>query len=127
MKCPNCGADIKHDTAICQYCGTSTGYRPEKQEKSYNVNVSIPSSEKESTNKTLKTIALLLMVLSLASTAITIIPLFWMLPMIIYYSSRIKQNKDVSLAFKILTLVLVNAIAGIIMLCIKDPKKDNAN
>lgn len=54
--------------------------------------------------------------------AFAMIPLLWQIPMTIYYIVRTSQKQDVSVAFKICTLIFVNLLAGIFMLC--DTKKD---
>lgn len=52
-------------------------------------------------------------------------PLFllWAVPMTVYYMYRtLYKEQNVSVAFKVCTLLFVNMIAGIVMLC--DYKRD---
>ena len=50
------------------------------------------------------------------------IPLIWMLPMTIITFKRFKEGKPLGTAFKVLTLLFVNIIAGVCMLCLKNDK-----
>lgn len=51
---------------------------------------------------------------------VAIIPLLWQIPMTVYYIVRTVNKKDVSVAFKVCTLIFVNLLAGIFMLCDND-------
>lgn len=48
---------------------------------------------------------------------IVLIPLIWIIPMTIHYCKMVNIKQNVCLAFKICTLIFVNFIAGILMLC----------
>ena len=46
-----------------------------------------------------------------------LVPLLWAVPMTLHYCRCVKQNQPVGVVFKVCTLLFVNLIAGIIMLC----------
>lgn len=57
------------------------------------------------------------MIISTVVYGLYIIPLAWCLPMTISYSKKIKNGEPVSTGFKVCTLLFVNLIADILMLC----------
>ena len=63
------------------------------------------------------------MIFATVIQGVYLIPLLWCIPMTVSYSNRIKKNKPVSTGFKVCVLLFVNWIAGILMLCDKEPKK----
>ncbi len=68
----------------------------------------------------MKTAAKVLMILSTIVCGFAVIPLAWMIPMTVHYSRCIKQGRKVTTGFKVCTLLFVNTISGILMLCDKD-------
>lgn len=68
----------------------------------------------------LTTAAKVFMIISTVVMGLYIIPLAWCLPMTISYFNKVKYNQPVSTAFKICSLLFVNTIAGILMLCDKE-------
>lgn len=90
------------EAVICPQCGCSTGYQAPQPKKH---------------NNGLRIAAKTLMIISTVWLGIFIIPLIWCLPMTIAYSAKIKTNEEVGVGFKICTLLFVNVIAGILMLC----------
>lgn len=74
-------------------------------------------------NKGLITAIKIFMIIScVASVSAYCIPLIWMLPMTIIAFKRFKEGKPLGTAFKVLTLLFVNVIAGVCMLCLKNDK-----
>ena len=102
--CTICGAELHDEAVICPKCGCACA----KETK--------PSTQ-SSDSLTLKTIAKIFMILSCVVFGFYLIPLCWMVPMTVHYSNAIKEKKPVSLGFKICSLLFVNFIAGILMLC----------
>ena len=68
----------------------------------------------------IKIAAKVFMVISCVVMGLWIITLAWTIPMTSSYSRKINNNEPVSIGFKICTLLFVNVIAGILMLCSKD-------
>lgn len=105
--CVKCGNELADDAVICPKCGCAT--------ELYNA-----SESKENNDKALKKIALIFMIISTVGGGLALIPLIWMLPMTLSYSKKIKNEESVSMGFKVCTLLFVNMIPGILMLCAKD-------
>ena len=102
MFCKNCGKEIDDKAVICPNCGCST----EKELEATNSN-----------SDTLKMITKIFMIIGCVVTGIYLIPLCWTIPMTLHYFKCVKENRPVGVAFKICSLLFVNLIAGILMLC----------
>ncbi len=60
--------------------------------------------------------------LSTVVYGIWIIPLCWCIPMTVYVYKYYKGTKDLGVGFKICTLLFVNMIGGILLLCTEADK-----
>lgn len=108
--CIRCGNEISDNDVICSKCGCDVDY-----------NKNINSQEKKGNQiNALKKVALAFMICSIVGSAFAIIPLAWIIPMTISYNNKIKNGENVSTGFKVCTLLFVNLIAGILMLCDQD-------
>lgn len=66
----------------------------------------------------LKTVAKAFLIVGcVASVFSFLIPLCWTIPMTVYYWRAVSERRRVGLGFKICTLLFVNTVAGILMLC----------
>lgn len=101
--CQYCGQQLSEEAVICPKCGCATG---------------VPFPNQRSSG--LKTATKVFMILSCIAGAIYLFPLCWVLPMTIVYFRRTSQGIPMSVAFKVCTLIFVNLIAGILMLCDND-------
>ncbi len=52
-------------------------------------------------------------------SVIYLIPLAWAIPMTVHYWKAVKNNRPVGTAFKVCTLLFINTVSGILMLCDK--------
>ncbi len=128
--CQHCGAEIEDDAVICVHCGCATN----------------DGKEKSANKSNLGKIALIFMILGCVGTPLSVLsqvldllssntviaiigivcgllPLAWCIPMTIIYSRKLKNNESVGTGFKICTLLFVNIIAGILMLCMPSDNK----
>ena len=105
--CTHCGKELADAAAICPGCGCATGDVPLKPEA-------------DSDSYVLRLIAKILMVLTCVATGFFLIPLCWTVPMTVKYWRAVDRGTPVSVAFKVCTLIFVNTIAGILMLCDND-------
>ena len=130
MYCVHCGKEINENAVICPNCGVPT-------DKYY-------AGNKKSDNKGLQTAAKVFLIISCIGIGLLfligfiafmavgmffgagaivcvsflyLIPLAWCLPMTIHYFKATKNNEKVGTGFKVCTLLFVNLIAGILMLC----------
>ena len=105
MFCTNCGNELNEKAVICPNCGVPTD--------NY-VGVNKNSREKEGLRIAIK----VLMIISCVSSVFSfLIPLAWCLPMTLHYNKTVNNGEKVGMRFKVCTLIFVNTIAGILMLC----------
>ena len=64
--------------------------------------------------------AKIFMIISTVVLGFYLIPLAWCIPMTISYFKKVQNNEPVSTGFKVCSLLFVNTVAGILMLCDKD-------
>lgn len=102
--CKNCGAQLIDEAVVCPECGCAAEKIVVKEESS-----------------TLKTVAKIFMILGCISSAWAfLIPLCWTIPMTVHYFKAVESKQPVGTGFKVCSLLFVNLIAGIIMLCDKN-------
>ena len=106
--CVKCGAEMFDDAVICVKCGC-----PVKNDA---------MAQTEQTRSGITTAAKVFMIISTVYMAVFTfgIALAWCLPMILSYSNKRKRGERVGTGFKICTLLFVNMIAGVLMLCEED-------
>ncbi|MBP3196775.1 MAG: zinc-ribbon domain-containing protein [Butyrivibrio sp.] len=135
--CSNCGTDVKNlaDNSNVNngafsgnqnaennqvqgfYYDPGKQYDNQAQNQYYNGN----GAPAATNNSGLKTAIKVFLVLSCVSSIwFVFIPLCWMLPMTIVAFKKMNNNQPLGLGFKICTLIFVNMIAGILMLCMND-------
>jgi len=107
--CSQCGSQFADDVAVCTNCGASLEV----------AQAEVVQAEPAPASA-LTTLAKVFMIIGTVASGMCIIPLAWCLPMTISYFKKIKENKPVSVGFKVCTLLFVSVLAGIFMLCDKD-------
>ena len=110
--CVKCGKQIDDEAVICIHCGRMIGNLAFETQPA-----TVATGVKSATG--LQTAAKIFMILSTVLTSIFTfgIALAWCLPMTLSYCKRTENNLPVSTGFKVCTLLFVNTIAGILMLC----------
>ena len=124
--CTKCGSEIADEAVICPKCGCAVD----------NVKTTASGSG-------IKTATKVFLILSCVSSCImTLIyficamvalangsgglfftylflslPALWIIPMTVNYFSKVKKGEAVGVGFKVCTLIFVNIVAGILMLC----------
>lgn len=119
--CSKCGAELLDEAVMCPKCGAEQETIQKPQQSS----------------QTLLTVAIAFMIITCVATAltsiiffldsstilvgvITLIPLAWCIPMT-NHVRRCKENYiPIGVGFKICTLLFVNTISGILLLCYRD-------
>ena len=110
--CSVCGKELNDDASYCDKCGARTS-DVGANDVTRNENGTVVAKHDE----TLSLVAKILMILSCIGGAIALIPLAWCIPMTVSYWRAVEENRPVSTGFKVCTLIFVNIIAGILMLC----------
>ena len=105
--CSHCGKAMEDNATVCPGCGE--GNEPQ-----------VYSAPREPKESGLSTAAKVFMIISTVAMGLWIIPLAWCLPMTISYCNKIKRGEPIGVGFKICTLLFVNMIAGVLMLCDAD-------
>lgn len=106
--CQHCGAQLLDEAVICPSCGCP-----------------VETRQSLSDQKIIRTIAKVFMLLSCIGCGFFIIPLLWMIPMTVHYWKSVDNNTPVTLGFKICSLIFVNPISGVLMLCDTEEKQNN--
>lgn len=106
--CPNCGTQLPESYSFCPNCGAAVYLQNNEYEQPIG------------SNSALSSVAKAFMIVGTVFMGFYLIPLLWCLPMTIHYFDATKNNQTVSTGFKVCTLLFVNTIAGILMLCDKE-------
>ena len=111
--CVKCGAEMVDDAVICVKCGCLVGGAM----PAANQQQPVAASGTKTAAKVFMIIGTVFM-----SLYTFLIGLSWCLPMTISYCNKIKRGEPISTGFKVCSLIFVNMIAGILMLCDSDQK-----
>lgn len=103
--CTHCGAEIMDEAVICVHCGCR-------------VKNDAPTAPAK--DDTMETIVKILLILGCVSFGWMIIPLAWCIPITVTIFKRFKNNEPIRTGLKVCTLIFVNLIAGICLLCMDD-------
>ena len=135
--CKNCGNQLEDTMSFCTNCGTAceqaapqqttvTEQQPAPQQPQvapqqpqYAAPQQQAYCQPEAEVSGLAIAAKVLMIISTVVMGLYLIPLAWCLPMTISYSKKLKRGEPISTGFKVCTLLFVNTIGGILMLCDK--------
>lgn len=99
--CSVCGKELVDDAVVCPSCGCR---------------VSDATSSKEE-SKILHVLIKVFMVLGCISTGAFLITLCWTIPMTVSAFRRLDARQPIGVGFKVCTLLFVNLVAGILLLC----------
>lgn len=110
MFCTHCGAEINDEAFICVKCGCKV-----------NKKESIIQNHSEN-DDTIVVIVKVFLILGCISQGWLLIPLAWCIPITVKVFSCLNKGVPVSTGMKVCTLIFVNLIAGICLLCIDDSK-----
>lgn len=125
--CPSCGQPLEDGAAFCAECGRpvdpaspgGSGYgaagAPNTAYNGYYAPAQVPYKK-----TTIQIIAEVFMILGIISSCWLLIPLAWTIPMTVAVFRRHKRHDHIGTGLKVCTLLFVNLIAGIILLCDND-------
>ena len=135
--CQHCGAEIHDEAVVCVHCGRSIE-SPKKSGSSNNANTLITIAKVFMIISCVAYPAIgllygLIMLIPAIATAMTeliivgvvilvcfCIPLAWTLPLTLTVHNKSKNHEPIGIGLKICTLLFVNVIAGILLLCAND-------
>ena len=108
--CTHCGAEIFDDAVICVKCGRSVEF----------AKPNAASPQQSSRDDTMVTVVKVFLILGCVSQGWLLLPLAWCLPITISIFNSFKENRPISTGKKVCSLLFVNLIAGICLLCMDD-------
>ena len=138
MYCENCGAQLDEDAVFCTNCGATVERDDTNNSNSNNAKTKycikcgapLPhgapiclkcgceADTKAKGPSTLSTVAKAFMIVGCVVAGLeALLPLCWAIPMTLHYHRCLEEGKPVSTAFKVCSLLFVNTVAGILMLC----------
>ena len=112
MFCKKCGKEIDDEAVVCPNCGCATD------------STRVVSGDNANT---MLQIAFIFMIISCVAFAFCIIPLCWVIPMTISLNNKMKSGEPISVGFKVCTLIFVNTIAGVLLLCLPETRVTTKN
>lgn len=119
--CPACGKKVEDDETVANQANTNPN--PE-QNINNNYNNGFVNGFNNSNNiqpssdlDVLALITKVLLILCCIGSGWMLIPLCWTIPMTVYYWRAVSNGQKVGVGFKVCTLIFINIIPGILMLC----------
>ena len=109
--CQHCGAQLMDEAVICPRCGCAVAHK-----RAYNQSM----NGKANGTDDLATAAKVFLILSCVICGCALFPLAWMLPITITIFDKLKRGEPIGTGLKVCTLIFVNIIAGILLLCRDD-------
>ena len=106
--CVHCGAEIHDEAVICVKCGRSV--------EAPKPAVAVDNSESNS----LEIVVKVFLIISCIAQGWMILPLAWCIPMTVSIFNSFKNKTPISTGMKVCTLLFVNMIAGICLLCMNN-------
>ena len=105
--CMHCGAEIYDDAVVCIKCGRS-------------VETKKPAVPQKQEDDTMNTIIKVFLILGCISQGWLLIPLAWCIPITVSIFHAMRDKRPISTGMKVCTLLFVNLVAGICLLCVND-------
>lgn len=140
--CQHCGAEIHDEAVICVKCGRSVETAKSSSSNSSTTLLIIAKVFMIISCVVMPSFGLLYGFITISAASVAVmaataaastfiilgvmvivfccVPLAWMIPMVINLNKKIKSGEPLGIAFKICTLLFVNTIAGILLLCHSD-------
>lgn len=114
--CSKCGAQNQDDAIVCSACN-----RVIYSESTISSTQTFTQPAQSVSPSALSTVAMVFMIIGTVAMALCTccVGLAWCLPMTISYNKCRKKGIPVSTGFKVCSLIFVNTVAGILMLCDK--------
>lgn len=107
--CVHCGGEVHEEAVICVHCGRSIGTFMQTK-----------TPNRSDNYETMSVIAKVFLILSCIAQGWMILPLIWCIPITVAVFNRLRDNRPIGTGLKVCTLLFVNLVAGICLLCIED-------
>jgi hypothetical protein len=106
--CVHCGAEIHEEAVVCVKCGRSVAP------------LTTPLAPVQKKDDTMETVVKIFLIMGCISQGWLLLPLAWCLPITISVFNSFRDKKPIGTGMKVCTLLFVNLIAGICLLCMND-------
>ncbi len=106
--CVHCGGEIHEEAVVCVKCGRSV-----ELHKPVITNTT-------GSDDTMSIVVKVFLIIGCIAQGWMILPLAWCLPITISVFNCLQNKKPISTGLKVCTLLFVNLIAGICLLCMND-------
>lgn len=106
--CVHCGNCIHDEAVVCVKCGRSVEQPRPAQ------------SITDDTNEIMQIVVKVFLILGCIAYGWMIIPLAWCIPITVSIFNKMRNKQPISTGLKVCTLIFVNLIAGICLLCMND-------
>lgn len=125
--CPGCGAPVTTGNTAASDTQNPYGQQAPFGQPTYGGYPPYPPQQAAPRESELATAAKVFMILSCIFGAMFyLIPLAWMIPMTVTLFGKLKRGEPIGVGFKICTLLFVNLIAGILLLCMPEENRPAA-
>ncbi len=104
--CAKCGAELFDEAIVCTSCGCAVQNTPAPTANGGNDGLAIAAK--------------ILLILGCVAQGWMLLPLAWCLPITISICGKLKRNEPIGTGLKVCSLLFVNLIAGILLLCRDD-------
>ena len=104
--CSSCGAEIHENAVICPKCGCSTAQSRTEVTDGGKDGLAVASK--------------IFLILGCIAQGWLLLPLAWCLPITISICGKMKRKEHIGAGLKVCSLLFVNLIAGILLLCRSD-------
>jgi len=100
--CTHCGAELVDDAVLCIHCGCQTEKgKPQTQAK----------------DDSIQTVIKVFLIFGCISLGWLLVPLAWCIPITVSIFRKMNAGEPISTGLKVCSLLFVNLIAGICLLC----------
>ena len=101
--CTHCGNEVVDEAVICPSCGCK---------------VDSTNVAKSDDRNVIALVAKIFMILGCIATGWLLIPLIWTIPLTVHVFKKLEKNEPIGTGVKVCSLLFVNLIAGILLLCL---------
>ena len=105
--CPNCGGPVSGTASFCENCGAP-------------LTAAAPAYEAPRRDEAMCTVVKVFLILGCVSIGWALIPLAWCIPMTVSIFRKLNEGEPIGTGLKVCTLLFVNLVAGILLLCMED-------
>ena len=106
--CSHCGSQVHDEAVVCVKCGCSLETKMQ------------PVVKTNDTKDTLQLVVKIFLIISCVGQGFAIFPLAWCLPITIMIFNRFRDHRPIGTGLKICTLLFVNLISGVCLLCMNE-------